>query len=115
LGTGLGSCFIVNGQVLPLELAHLPYKRGTYEDYVGRRRLESRGRKSWSKDVAEVVVHLANALQPDEVVLGGGNARKLKEIPDGCRLGSNANAFIGGFQMWNDDKKGEPSKRAKEN
>jgi polyphosphate glucokinase len=100
LGTGLGSCAVVNGEVGPLELAHLPYKKGTYEDYVGRRRLEQRGRKKWSKDVAAVVAHLTNALQPDDVVLGGGNAKKLTELPKGCRLGSNANAFLGGFRMW---------------
>jgi polyphosphate glucokinase len=105
LGTGLGSCAVVNGRVGPLELAHLPYKKGTYEDYVGRRRLESRGRKKWSKDVGEVVGHLTRALQPNDVVLGGGNARRLKVIPHGCRLGSNANAFVGGFRMWNEDEK----------
>lgn len=102
LGTGLGSCAVVNGKVGPLELAHLPYRKGTYEDYVGRRHLERCGRKKWSKDVAEVVAHLIKALQPDDVVLGGGNAKKLKELPKGCRLGSNANAFLGGFRMWED-------------
>ncbi len=115
LGTGLGSCAVVNGKVGPLELAHLPYKKGTYEDYVGRRRLESRGRKKWNKDVAEVVGHLTKALQPDDVVLGGGNARRLKVIPQGCRLGSNANAFVGGFRMWNEDEKRKTSKRIGEN
>ncbi len=109
LGTGLGSCAVVNGKVGPLELAHLPYKKGTFEDYVGRRRLESRGRKKWSKDVVEVVGHLTRALQPNDVVLGGGNARRLKVIPHGCRLGSNANAFVGGFRMWNEDEKRKPS------
>jgi polyphosphate glucokinase len=100
LGTGLGSCAVVNGKVGELELAHLPYKKGTYEDYVGRRGLQQRGLKKWSKDVAAVVAHLAKALRPDEVVLGGGNAKKLKKLPEGCRLGSNANAFLGGFRMW---------------
>jgi predicted NBD/HSP70 family sugar kinase len=100
LGTGLGSCLVINGRVEPLELAHLRYRKGTYEDYVGRRRLEKRGRAKWSKDVAEVVAHLSNAFQPDEIVLGGGNAKKLMELPQGCRLGSNANAFRGGFRMW---------------
>ncbi len=114
LGTGLGSCAVVNGKVGPLELAHLPYKKGTYEDYVGRRRMQSRGRKKWSKDVAEVVDHLTRALQPDDVVLGGGNARRLKVIPHGCRLGSNANAFVGGFRMWNEDGKPKSSKRTGE-
>jgi len=104
LGTGLGSCAVVNGKVGELELAHLPYKKGTYEDYVGRRRLEKRGRKKWSKDVAEVVAHMTNALRPDDVVLGGGNAKKLTEVPAHCRLGSNSNAFIGGFRMWEDSQ-----------
>lgn len=104
LGTGLGSCAVVNGKVGPLELAHLPYRKGTYEDYVGRRRLEQRGSKKWRKDVTEVVVHLTKALRPDDVVLGEGNAKKLKELPKGCRLGSNANAFLGGFRMWEDSE-----------
>lgn len=100
LGTGLGSCLVIDGRVEPLELAHLPYKKGTYEDYVGRRGLEKRGRAKWNKHVAEVVDHLSNALQPDEIVLGGGNAKKLTWLPKGCRLGINADAFRGGFRMW---------------
>jgi polyphosphate glucokinase len=99
LGTGLGSCAIVNGQMKPLELSTLPYKKATYEDYVSRARLVSRGRKKWSQDVAQVVAQLRQALRPDEVVLGGGNARRLIEVPDGCRVVTNANAFIGGFRM----------------
>jgi predicted NBD/HSP70 family sugar kinase len=106
LGTGLGSAAVVDGRVGPLELAHLPYKKGTYEDYVGRRRLEKRGRKKWSEDVAQAVAHLIRALHPDDVVIGGGNAKKLTVVPVGCRLGSNANAFTGGFRMWeNGDEK----------
>jgi polyphosphate glucokinase len=100
LGTGLGSCSVVNGKVGPLELAHLPYKKGTYEDYVGRRRLQRRGQAKWTKDVVEVVHHLNNAFRPDEIVLGGGNAKKLMAIPRGCRLGGNAHAFLGGYRMW---------------
>jgi polyphosphate glucokinase len=100
LGTGLGSCVVVHGKVGPMELGTLPYKRKTYEDYVSRARLKSRGPKKWTYDVAQVVAHLINALRPDDVVLGGGNARKLLAIPKGSRLGSNANAFIGGFRMW---------------
>ncbi len=111
LGTGLGACAIVHGKVIPLELAHLPYKKGTYEDYVGRRRLEQQGPKKWTRDVAEVVAQLASALQFDDVVLGGGNAKKLKEIPKGCRLGSNANAFHGGFRMWDHDHPTNPNAR----
>jgi polyphosphate glucokinase len=113
LGTGLGSCAVVNGKVGSLELAHLPYKKWTYEHYVGRRRLEHRGRKKWSKDVAEVVGHLIKALHPSDVVLGGGNAKKLAVLPKGCRLGSNANAFIGGFRLWEEESKGNGKPKQK--
>ena len=102
LGTGLGSAMVVDGMVMPMELAHLPYKKGTYEDYVGVRGLERRGKKKWRKHVADVVAYLIAALQPDDVVLGGGNVNKLKELPPGCRAGDNANAFLGGFRMWED-------------
>jgi polyphosphate glucokinase len=100
LGTGLGSVMIVDGIIEPMELAHLPYKRGTYEDYVGERSLEKRGKKKWRRHVAEVVELLTTALEPDDVVLGGGNVKKLKELPKGCREGNNANAFLGGFRLW---------------
>ena len=99
LGTGLGSAIIVDGIVLPMELGHLPYKKRTYEDYVGARALEEFGRKAWRKHVEDVVEYLAAALQPDDVVLGGGNAKMLKELPPLCRLGDNANAFKGEFRM----------------
>jgi polyphosphate glucokinase len=102
LGTGLGSTMIVDGIVQPMELGHLPYKERTYEDYVGVRGLEEFGKKAWRKRVGEIVGYLVAALQPDEVVLGGGNANKLKEFPRLCRLGDNANAFKGGFRMWED-------------
>jgi polyphosphate glucokinase len=100
LGTGLGSTMIVDGIVQPMELAHLPYKKRTYEDYVGLRGLEEFGKKTWRKHVEDVVEVLVDALQPDEVVLGGGNAKKLNKIPELCRLGDNANAFKGGFRLW---------------
>jgi polyphosphate glucokinase len=102
LGTGLGSTLIVDGIVQPMELAHLPYKKATYEDYVGVRGLEKHGKAKWSKHVHDVVEHLVAALAPEEVVLGGGNAKKLKELPPLCRLGANENAFEGGFRMWQD-------------
>jgi len=105
LGTGLGSAMIVDGLVEPMELAHLPYKKGTYEDYVGLRGLEKRGKKKWRRHVEDVVARLSAALEPDDIVLGGGNARKLKHLPPGSRLGDNANAFLGGFRLW-EDKKG---------
>jgi polyphosphate glucokinase len=100
LGTGLGSTLIVDGIVEPMELGHLPYKNGTYEDYVGARGLQQLGKKHWRKNVADVVGLLVAALEPDDVVLGGGNVKLLKELPPGCRTGDNANAFKGGFLMW---------------
>lgn len=100
LGTGLGSTMIVDGIIEPMELAHLPYKKGTYEDYVGEGSLEKRGKKKWRRYVADVVKRLVAALEPDDLVLGGGNVKKLKDLPEGCREGDNANAFLGGFRLW---------------
>jgi polyphosphate glucokinase len=100
LGTGFGSALIVEGVVVPMELAHLSYKKGTYEDYVGLRGLQRLGKKKWQQHVAYVVASLIAALCPDDVVLGGGNAKKLQQLPPGCRAGSNANAFLGGFRLW---------------
>ena len=100
LGTGLGSTMIVDGIVEPMELAHLPYKRGTYEDYVGLRGLERYGKKEWRKHVEDVVDKLAAALEAEDVVLGGGNVKKLKKLPKGCRAVENSNAFLGGFRLW---------------
>lgn len=102
IGTGLGSTMVVDGIVEPMELGHLPYKKGTYEDYVGKRSLKKRGKKKWRRHVADVVERLVTALEPDDVVLGGGNVKKLKELPKGCREGDNANAFVGGFRLWED-------------
>ena len=102
LGTGLGLTLIVDSIVQPMELAHLPYKKATYEDYVGVRGLEKHGKATWRKHVHDVVENLVAALGPEEVVLGGGNAKKLKELPPLCRLGDNENAFEGGFRMWQD-------------
>ena len=106
LGTGLGSTLIADGIVEPMELAHLPYKKGTYEDYVGLRGLEKRGKKKWRRQVEDVVAKLSAALEPDDIVIGGGNAKKLKGLPPKSRLGDNANAFLGGFRLW-EDKKGK--------
>ena len=113
LGTGLGSTMIVNGIVEAMELAHLPYKKGTYEDYVGERSLEKRGKKKWRRQVADVVERLIAALEPDDVVLGGGNVKKLKKLPNGCRVGDNDNAFIGGFRLWEEPGVEQSSPRAK--
>jgi len=102
LGTGLGTALIVDGIVEPMELGHLPYKTKTYEDYVGLRGLKRFGKKKWRKHVADVVASLVAALEPDDVVLGGGNVKKLQELPPGCRAGDNTNAFVGGFRLWED-------------
>jgi polyphosphate glucokinase len=113
LGTGLGSTLIVDGIVEPMELGHLPFRRATYEDYVGLRGLKKHGKKKWRRYVAEVIGLLAAALEPDEVVLGGGNAKLLKEVPPHCRVADNANAFIGGLRMWKDAKAATHSRAAK--
>jgi polyphosphate glucokinase len=103
LGTGLGTAMIVEGIVAPMELSHLPYKRRTYEYYVGRAGLERVGKKRWRRHVADVVGRLIAALQPDDTVIGGGNVVKLEVLPPRCRQGVNANAFRGGFRLWTDD------------
>ncbi len=100
LGTGLGSALVLDGRAEPMELGHLPYRKATYEHYVGARALERMGKGKWRKHVVDVVQLLAAALEPDEVVLGGGNVRHLEELPRGCRAGDNANAFIGGELLW---------------
>jgi len=101
LGTGLGSAMIVNGIVEPMELGHLPYKKGTYEDYVGDRGLERVGKKRWRKLANDVIERLVAATEPEDVVIGGGNLVRLNKLPKGCQAGNNAYAFIGGFRMWN--------------
>jgi predicted NBD/HSP70 family sugar kinase len=102
LGTGLGAAMIIDGVLQPMELAHLAYKKGkTYEDYLGLGGLKRLGKKKWRRYVAKIVKVLKCALEADYVVLGGGNSKKLRKLPPGARLGSNANAFRGGFRMWN--------------
>ena len=110
LGTGLGSAMIVDGTVEPMELGHLPYKKGTFEDYVGIRGLKEHGKKKWRRYVADVVERLIAALEPEDVVLGGGNVKNLKKLPLGCRAGDNANAFVGGFRVWEKTDRGNRSK-----
>jgi polyphosphate glucokinase len=102
LGTGLGSAMIVNGIVEPMELGHLPYKKGTFEDYVGNLGLNRFGKKRWRKLVEDVVERLVAALEPQDVVIGGGNVIHINKLPRGCRASNNDHAFIGGFRMWND-------------
>jgi predicted NBD/HSP70 family sugar kinase len=103
LGTGLGSALVSDGLVQPLELGHLPYRKATFEDYTGEAALEKRGKKRWRRDVADVIETLRAALEPDYVVVGGGNADRLKELPEHVRLGDNENAFLGGFRLWDPD------------
>lgn len=105
LGTGLGSAMVVEGTVVPMELAHLAIRKRTFEDDLGKRGLERLGRKKWEKRVMEVVKGFISVLLLDDVVIGGGNAKKLKKLPDGCRQGDNAHAFLGGFRLWEDAKK----------
>jgi predicted NBD/HSP70 family sugar kinase len=111
LGTGLGAALVADGVVIPMELAHLSFKKGTYEDYLGAAALQRLGRKKWQSHVAVGTARVIEALQPDDVVFGGGNAKKLKEVPAGCRLGSNANAFIGGFRLWENGPSPHPPAR----
>jgi polyphosphate glucokinase len=100
LGTGLGSAVIVDGIVEPMELGHLPYRKATFEDYVGVRGLKKYGKKKWRRYVADAVERLIAALEPEDVVLGGGNVHKLNKLPPSCRAGDNTNAFLGGFRLW---------------
>jgi polyphosphate glucokinase len=103
LGTGLGSTLIADGVVEPLELGHLPFKKKTYEDYVSERALKRAGKKKWRKEVFETVAELAGAIEPDYVVIGGGGADDLDELPPNCRRGDNENAFVGGFRLWDSE------------
>ena len=100
LGTGFGSAMVVNGIVEPMELGHLPYKKGVYEDYVGRQGLERYGKKRWRNHVFDVVAHFIAALEPDDTVIGGGNVKMLDALPPHSRAGDNDNAFCGGFRLW---------------
>ena len=101
LGTGLGSAMIIDGVLEPMELAHLPYKKGrTYEAYVGKAGLKRLGKKKWRRAVVDVLKRLKMALEVNDVVVGGGNAKLLKTLPPGMRVGHNANAFVGGYRLW---------------
>ncbi len=108
-GTGLGSALIIDGELEPMELAHLPYKKGrTYEEYVGLSGLERLGKKKWRRAVADVALSLKTALGAQELVLGGGNAKLLKKLPAGARVGDNSKAFLGGFRLWEHGPSGSP-------
>jgi polyphosphate glucokinase len=112
LGTGLGSAMIVDGKLAPMELGHLPYRNGlTYEDYVGQRGLKRLGKKKWRREVLVIIEAFRTALEPEYIVLGGGNAKFIDTLPPEVRLGDNANAFVGGFRLWelSQSPTGEPS------
>jgi polyphosphate glucokinase len=111
LGTGLGSAMILDGVLAPMELGHLPYRAGTYEDYLGIRGLEKHGKKKWRKHVADIVNLFIAALEPDDVVLGGGNVNKLTVLPTGCRMGDNTKAFPGGLRLWKESENRRSSAR----
>lgn len=102
LGTGLGSAMIVDGVVEPMELGHLPFRKKTYEDYVGAAASARLGRSRWRRNVVDVITFFQNALEPDYVVVGGGAVDELEDLPDGARRGDNANAFRGGFLLWDE-------------
>jgi polyphosphate glucokinase len=103
LGTGLGSAMIIEGKLAPMELGHLPYKNKlTYEDYVGQRGLDRLGKKKWRQEVATVIDLLRAALEPEYIVIGGGNAKLLRDIPPDVRIGNNRLAFLGGFRLWDE-------------
>ncbi len=112
-GTGLGSALVVNGTVVPMELGHLSYRKATYEDYVGARGLKRLGKKKWRKHVEFGIERMIYVLNCDDVVLGGGNVKKLNELPAGCRAGDNANAFLGGFRLWENAVVPQPSSHPK--
>jgi predicted NBD/HSP70 family sugar kinase len=111
LGTGLGSALVAEGLLMPLELAHLPYRRGrTYEDYIGVRGLNRLGRKKWTRHVHKVVELLRHALQADYLVLGGGQTKKLKTLPPGVRVSTNQSAIRGGLRLWDASAGPRPAK-----
>jgi len=119
LGTGLGSALIADGVMIPMELGHLAYKQGTYEGYIGQHGVKRLGKKRWRRHVIDVVKRFMTAVHPDDVVLGGGRAKKVGKLPKGCRLGDNARAFTGGLRLWDDASPNErkveprPSRRQK--
>lgn len=113
LGTGLGTALVMNGVAESREMAHLPYKNGTYESYVGNRALKRLGKKKWRKHVEAIVNIFLTRIHADDVVLGGGNVKKLKKLPKGCRAGDNAKAFLGGFRLWEKETSGARTPTAK--
>jgi predicted NBD/HSP70 family sugar kinase len=103
LGTGLGTAMILNKLIIPMEAAHLPYKKSTFELYLGKESLQKYGSVKWENNVLECIQFFSHAFQPEDIVLGGGNSKLLSSVPEGCRLGTNQNAFKGGFRLWQED------------
>ncbi|WP_297338555.1 ROK family protein [Algoriphagus sp.] len=103
LGTGLGTAMVMNQTIFPIEGGHLPYKKSTFESYIGKSYLFNSGQKRWEKHVSKAVEIFRDTFQPEDIVLGGGNSKLLTEVPEGCRLGTNQNAFKGGFRLWEED------------
>jgi polyphosphate glucokinase len=104
LGTGLGTALVINGVAESREIAHFPYKKRTYEDFVGARALKRLGKRRWRKHDGEIITNFLTKVRVDDVVLGGGNVKKLKRLPKGCRPGHNDNAFLGGFRLWEEPR-----------
>lgn len=102
-GTGLGTAMVVGKTIIPMEGGHLPYKKETFETYVGKAYYEKKGHKKWEKHVRRTIDIYADAFQPDDIILGGGNSKLISELPDACRLGTNQNAFKGGFRLWEEE------------
>lgn len=109
LGTGLGSAMVVEWVVVPMELGHLSYKKGTVEDYLGLRGLKRLGKKKWRQHTEACINRLISALELDDMVIGGGNAKRLKQLPPPCRQGTNNNAFTGGFRLWENSQVNQPA------
>lgn len=103
IGTGLGTAMVIHNTIVPIEGGHLPFKKKTFEEYVGKEYLAKSGSKRWEKNVLKAVEYFRAAFQPDDILLGGGNSKLLNEIPEGCRLGTNQNAFKGGFRLWEEN------------
>jgi polyphosphate glucokinase len=105
LGTGLGSALVIDGVLEPMELAHLPYKKGqSYEDCIGKAGMKRSGKRKWRKQVRDVIDRFRQALNVEDIVLGGGNAKLMRKLPQGVRLGANANAFLGGYRLWDETR-----------
>jgi predicted NBD/HSP70 family sugar kinase len=103
LGTGLGTALVYNKIIIPMEAAHLPYKKGTFENHVSKEFLQKYGSVKWEKNVMECIANFSHAFQPEDIVLGGGNSKLITQLPENCRLGTNQNALIGGFRLWEED------------